>query len=205
MSEANRAAQPQAECVHHRDGGERAGAGPRGGSGDSKRPMEGSAARNTDCAKGSGGYGGRAHDGGKRALPRSRPQPGCGDCPAPESSGCGAAGQAEHARVCFWRKLSHQRLRPCEESLGRRVFARRIFRGIRGGGGRRTLFWGHWVRHGRLHPRASGLLRNRGAQADVRPRQHAGSDPAIVVARPYRADDADGTRCGLDAAGARGV
>ena len=46
-------------------------------------------------------------------------------------------------------------------------------------------------RHGRLDPAARGCVRDRGAQADLRPREPRRGDAAVVVLRPPGPDDAD--------------
>ena len=80
------------------------------------------------------------------------------------------------------------RLGRIERRLGRRD------RGRRGAAGARQ-------RHGRLDPRARGLLRDRRAEADLRPDQRSARLAAGPVARPPGADGLDACRGGAPAGG----
>ena len=201
----HRRAEPEAERLHHRHAPNRHW--PRLGKRkrNCRRARARTPSRDSDRPQGPRGYGRRAHHRGQRSLQGSRPHPGCRGGPPTSGRGRGAAGQAEHARVCVWRQLGGQLFRPGRESLGARLLRGRLV--LRVGRGRRdgALLRRARLRHRWIHPSACGLLRHRGVEAHLWPGEHEGRDPPGLVPRPPGPHDANGAGCRPHASGDGGL
>ena len=76
------------------------------------------------------------------------------------------------------------------ESVGDRAHFRGIVERSGSGRRRRPLFWRDRLGHGRFDSTAVGILRCRRSDAQLRAREHAGRDTALVVGGPSWTDDA---------------
>ena len=97
------------------------------------------------------------------------------------------------------------RLRTESESLGPRTHARGVERRRRRRGRGRARAGRHRIGHGRLHPPAGGVLRDRRTEADLRPRLALRTAGLRLLARPDRPAGPDRGRRGSRAGSAGGT